>query len=84
LYGDVIFFTGCLGQLMMQCPLTLARDVDLEDVGVWQVAYVLGLYSFILRNGQYSLEDRDVMRAWVSVSLQEIVSDFDTAKGIDL
>jgi hypothetical protein len=47
LYGDVIIFIGCPGQLMMWCPLILAHDVDLEDDGVWQVAFVLGLCSFI-------------------------------------
>jgi hypothetical protein len=30
LYGDVIIFIGCPGQLMMWCPLILAHDVDLR------------------------------------------------------
>jgi hypothetical protein len=69
LYGDVIIFTGCPRQLMMWCPLILARDVDLEDVGVWQVSFVPRLCSFIFIGGHYSLEDQDVVIAWVTSSL---------------
>jgi hypothetical protein len=42
---------------MMWCPLILACDDDTEDDGVWQVAFVLGLYSFIFSSGHYSSED---------------------------
>jgi hypothetical protein len=51
---------------MMWCPLILAHDVDLEDDGVWQVAFVPGLCSFIFTGGHYSLEDQDVVIAWVT------------------
>jgi hypothetical protein len=71
MYGDVIIFAGCAGQLMMQGPLILAYDIDLRDDGVWQVAHILGLCSFIFTTYKclYSLEDRDVVIAWMLCSL---------------
>jgi hypothetical protein len=54
---------------MMWCPLILASDIDLRDVGVRQDAYDLGLCSFILIGGHFSLKDKYVTRACVLVSL---------------
>jgi hypothetical protein len=62
----------------------LTRDVDLEDVGVWQGAHDPRLCSFKFTGGHYSLEDRDVVIAWVTISFQEIVVDSDTAAGTNL
>jgi hypothetical protein len=55
LYGDVIFSIGCLGKLMMWCPLILINDTDLEDDGVWHVVFFLKRYSFIFIGGHHSL-----------------------------
>jgi hypothetical protein len=84
LYGDVIFSIGCPRQLMMWCPLILAHDADLEDDGVWHVAFVPERYSFIFTGGHHSLEDQDVVIAWVTGSLQMTVVDSGTTIGTDL
>jgi hypothetical protein len=39
LYEDVIIFVGCHEQLIMPCINILAREVDIKDVGVWQVIH---------------------------------------------
>jgi hypothetical protein len=78
LYGDVIVFAGCPGEFMMWCPLMLAHDADLEDDGVWQVAFAPGRYSFIFTDGHYSLDDRDVVIAWLTTLLQMTVVDSGT------
>jgi hypothetical protein len=54
-YG-VIFSIGCLGKLMMWCPLSLINDTDLEDDGVWHVVFFLKRYSFICIGGHHSLK----------------------------
>jgi hypothetical protein len=55
---------------MLWCLLSLAHDLDFRDDGVWQVAYdpyLCSLCSFKFAGGQYSLEDREVVIAWVTV-----------------
>jgi hypothetical protein len=42
------------------------------------------LYSFIFIGSHYSLEDRDVVIAWMTGSLQVTVVDFGTLANIDL
>jgi hypothetical protein len=44
LYGDVIIFAGCLEQLMMWCLKILAHEVDMKDVGVWQLLIMVHGY----------------------------------------
>jgi len=46
LYGDFIIFARHLVQFTMWCLKILARDVDLKDNGVRQVAYNPELCSF--------------------------------------
>jgi hypothetical protein len=38
--------------------IDVGRDVDLEDDGVWQVAFAPRRYSFIFIDGHYSLDDQ--------------------------
>jgi hypothetical protein len=40
---------------MIWCLLFLDYDVDLEDDGVWHVAFVPDIYSFIFICGHHSL-----------------------------
>jgi hypothetical protein len=54
---------------MMWCSLILACDLDLEDDGVWHVAFVPKRYSFIFTSSPHSLEDQDVLIVWVIGSL---------------
>lgn len=69
---------------MMSFPLILTRDVDLKDVGVRQVAYSLGLCSFIFTGGQYPLKDRDDVIESVLVSFQERIVNSQITVGTDL
>jgi hypothetical protein len=83
LFSDMIIFMGCPGHPMMLCPLILAHDVDLEDDGVWQFDFFLGLCSFTFIGGHYSL-DRYIVIAWVASSLHVTVVDSKIVANIDL
>jgi hypothetical protein len=63
LYGDVIFSTRCLKQLMMWSSLVLDRDSNLVDDGVWHVSFFPKRYSFKFIVDHHLLEDQDVMIA---------------------
>lgn len=69
---------------MMWCLLMLVHDVDLEDVGGWQLVFALGRYFSIFIGGHYSLEDQDVVITRLTVLLQITVVDFGTATSTDL
>jgi len=60
---------------MMWCMLILTCDVDLEDDGVWHVSFILGRYFFIFIGGHHSLENQNVVIAWVIGYLKMIVID---------
>jgi len=55
---------------MIWFPKILACEVDLRNNEVWQDAYYPWLCSFTFTGDQYSLEDQDVMMAWVIIPSQ--------------
>jgi hypothetical protein len=80
------FSAGCPGEFMMWCPLMLmlARDANMEDVGVLQVDFNSRKYSFIFTDGHYSLDNQDAMIAWLTTLLQMTLIDYGTAASADL
>ena len=54
---------------MMWCPLILVHDVDLEDDEVYHVTFFPKRYSLVFIGGYHSLDDQDIVIAWMTGSL---------------
>jgi hypothetical protein len=55
LYGYVIIFRECYDYPMMWCEMILSYDVDLRDVGVWNIVVDIFLFSFRFTGGRHYL-----------------------------
>jgi hypothetical protein len=65
---------------MIWFPEILIHEVDLRDDGFYDPR----LCSFRFTGDRCSLEDRAAMIAWVTISLQVIAVDFETATSTHL